>query len=141
MDRMCSLEQDWSYEVLFDDTPISLTAYDSFRSNVLPAARPIVPKRLTALEEAVVALAAFDHRTSVEPAGLVGRLALGLFGGHPSNRLADERLEALRRFAVLYRLDGRLLPQDEHARLAEVGFSVDTVEQIEQLVALSATGR
>ena len=58
----------------------------------------------TPAERAVIAVARIDGASSVRPRTLLTRLAAALFGVAPPNPLADPRLEALRRFAVLARL-------------------------------------
>lgn len=45
-----------------------------------------------------------------------------LFGARPCLMLADPRLEALRRYAILLRLDGRDLPDAEHRAMAAAGY-------------------
>ncbi|MGF7150549.1 hypothetical protein FHS96_004207 [Sphingomonas zeicaulis] len=75
-----------------------------------------------ALEERVIALAAADTRWSVRPRGVLGRLVERLFGFAPANPLADPRLEALRRFAVIARTSRGRPPEDEVASFLSAGF-------------------
>jgi hypothetical protein len=97
--------------------------------------------RLSSLDQSVIALAAFDHRISVEPSGVVARLFQYVFGEQNSNRLADDRLEALRRYAILYRLEGPQLPPLERSRLTEAGFDDHQKAQIDRLVERSKNAR
>ena len=57
----------------------------------------------TPLELAVLRIARTDTLASAQDHGFVRRLFGRLFALPPSNGLADERLEALRRFAVMVR--------------------------------------
>ena len=72
-------------------------------------------------EQSVIALAGHDTQCSVRQPGRLFRLIEAVFGFKPANRLADPRLEALRRFAVLARV-GRPSLADVQAFLA-AGFS------------------
>lgn len=82
---------------------------------------PILPK-LGAAERRVVLLARTDPASSLQR-GLSSRLMGVLFGIEPPHMLADTRLEALRRYALLYRLHGSKLAADETGRAREVGYS------------------
>jgi len=75
------------------------------------------------IERSVIALAAHDKAWSVRPRTLTVRLVEALFGFHPANRLADPRLEALRRFAVLARTARGALPAAEIDAFIAAGFS------------------
>src|SRR3569623_613295 len=71
---------------------------------------PVGESRLSALEWSVVALA---ERDSLAPLRTPGRKAIAMgmqFGERPTPRLADEKLEALRRMAVLARHHGYDVP-------------------------------
>lgn len=68
-------------------------------------AKPDVPV-FTPAERAVIAVARVDGASSVRRRTRLTRLASALFGIAPPNPLANPRLEALRRFAVLARLTG-----------------------------------
>lgn len=78
---------------------------------------------LTSLEWLVVALAQRDRLSSLETPGRIATMLGTLFGSRPNPRLADARLEALRRFVVLVRNLRDRLPQGETARLLAAGFS------------------
>ncbi len=94
---------------------------------------------LTSLEWSVVALAQRDGLASL---GQPGRMAMALgviFGGdRPNPRLADTRLEALRRIAVLAWRRGYAVPVSELRAFLAAGFSD---EQYEVLQASISRGR
>lgn len=93
MDFTFSLTHDISHEAESADMHFS---YVSPRTYEVPSEKaPAV--RLSSLDQTVIALAAYDHRGSIEPSGAVSRLFQFLFAVQHSNSLADERLEALRR--------------------------------------------
>ena len=86
---------------------------------------PVAPTRtveirLGAQECKVVRLARTDPMASLHR-GPLGRMARFLFGIEAPHRLADARLEALRRYAVLYRVKGETPDALSAARAA--GFS------------------
>lgn len=89
-----------------------------------PRADPGVEGRLSALEWSVVALARYDRISSL---ARPGRLAVALgkvFGTRPQSlHLADPKLEALRRMAVLYWRQGRAVADPERAAFHRAGFS------------------
>jgi outer membrane protein len=87
---------------------------------------------LTNLELAAIALARTERLSSLKPAPCLWR---HLFGIRSSTPLANPKLEALRRYAILYRLRGTALPETECERLREVGYSLRQIEMIECLVA------
>lgn len=90
----------------------------------------------SALEWSVVALAERDPLASLGTPGRMARALGGLFGRGTASQLADPRLEALRRVAVLARHRGFALPVAEIARFEAAGFSE---AQLETLVT-SVTG-
>lgn len=90
----------------------------------------------SALEWSVIALAQRDTLGSLSTPGRVSRALGGLFGRGTASRLADPKLEALRRAAVHARHRGYALPTSEIAHFHAVGF---TEEQLETLVT-SVTG-
>lgn len=68
--------------------------------------------------------------------------ALGsLFGRGPSSRLADPKLEALRRAAVLARHRGFALPMSEIHHFHSVGFSEAQMETLVTSVTGMRVGR
>lgn len=136
MDREFSLEQD---AVCWADAPEeTLGLIGSALTE--PATAPNDPERrfaqsLSALEQTVVALAVFDDRRTVEPLGPLGRLAARLFGFSRSTKLADARLEALRRYAVLARVDGVGLSETERDAFLAAGFSKHAAAAVQRLTA------
>ncbi|QNM82435.1 hypothetical protein H8M03_10520 [Sphingomonas sabuli] len=60
-----------------------------------------LPVRFSALEWSVVAMAEKDQLSSIREPGRVSRAINTVFGIKPANRLANDRLESLRRVAVL----------------------------------------
>src|ERR1044072_6336661 len=70
---------------------------------------------LSALEWSVVAIAEHDRLSSLDEPGRISRAMGRLFGTQTNGRLADPRLEALRRFAVIAWRHGDLLPGSELA--------------------------
>lgn len=97
------------------------------------------PTGLSALEWQVVAIAQRDRLSSLETPGKLS-VALGMiFGGsRPNPRLADPRLEALRRVAVLAWHKGYAVPRPDIRAFHEAGF---TIEQYETLLASISRGR
>jgi len=86
------------------------------------------PARLTALEWSVVAIARKDRLSSLRSPGRMS-IALGvLFGEGHNPRLADPRLEALRRMAVLTWHNGYTVPPHEVRAFLAAGFSADQYE-------------
>ncbi|WP_404334511.1 hypothetical protein AB2M62_13465 [Sphingomonas sp. MMS12-HWE2-04] len=93
----------------------------------------------SALEWQVVAIAQGDRIGSLSAPGKLS-VALGMiFGGQrPNPKLADPRLEALRRIAVLAWHKGYTLPLSEIRAFHAAGF---TPEQYETLLASISRGR
>lgn len=87
------------------------------------------PTGLSALEWSVVALAKRDRLSSLARPGWIA-VALGsLFGSQRAGRhLADPRLEALRRMAVLGWHRGFSVPTTELKAFLSAGFSIDQYE-------------
>lgn len=97
-----------------------------------------VADRLSGLEWSVVAIARGDGRASLRRPGRLAT-AMGAVFGRPNPRLADERLEALRRLAVLAWRDGDAVAPREKGRFFAAGF---TPGQYDLLIASirTATG-
>jgi len=79
---------------------------------------------LSATEREVVKLARLDKTASLKPAGRLYRVAQTTFGlsGRP-NRLADPRLEGLRRYGVAVAHGSSAMIDSEEAQLKALGFS------------------
>ena len=82
----------------------------------------------SALEWLVIALARRDHLGSLREPGRIGSALSRIFGGRGESRLANPRLEALRRVAVLAWHHGYNVPRSELAALFATGFSQDQAE-------------
>jgi hypothetical protein len=102
------------------------------------ATRPVAAKEagFSALEWSVIAVSRRDNIASLEDPSRMSRALGSLFGFGTTSKLADPRLEALRRLAVHAWRRGYALPQAEIDRFLEAGFTID---QAETLVA-SVTG-
>ncbi len=93
-----------------------------FQTDAPPSALPSAP--LSAVERHTMMLARGDGRRSVDNPGRLVRAMRSMAGVAAPNRLADPRLEALRRYSVLYRLDGAGLELEEDDKLEESGFTL-----------------
>lgn len=96
---------------------------------------------LSALEWSVVALAERDTLSSLRAPGRLAVALAAIFGTSPSNRLADERLEALRRVAVHAWHHGFAVPELEMNALFGAGFSPAQFELIVASVSRARAGR
>ena len=99
-----------------------------------PIARQAIPANdtgvpaFTALEWSVIRLARVDRLSTLRPAGRLRRFWKWLMGRSGSPQLANERLEALRRMAVLSWHYGFTVPGDDVASFMSAGFSPDQYE-------------
>lgn len=89
---------------------------------------------LNDVERAVVQLSREDPLVSLDDRQSTFDRMATVFGGRPPNTLADLRLEALRRHAVLLRLRG-VASETEMARFIAAGYSVQQSAAIERMVA------
>lgn len=89
---------------------------------------------LTKLERLAVHIAQGDGIDSLAQPKRGNRFTRWLFRADRPNPLADPRLEALRRYAVLLRLRGDAMPADETRRLVDAGFALETLDEVHQLV-------
>ena len=87
--------------------------------------------RLSAFEWSVVAIARRDRLASLRRPGRIATVLDTVFRKY-NPRLANERLEALRRVAVAVWHDGGTVPLDARRRLLDAGF---TPGQFEALIA------
>ena len=101
---------------------------------VVPLVRrhdPVPPKAsLTPLEWSVVALAQRDSLASLRAPGRIAVALAALFGGHTDTRLADPRLEALRRVSVHAWYHGFAVPESEVEAFYAEGFSPEHLELV-----------
>jgi hypothetical protein len=99
---------------------------------------PLPATELSALEWSVVAVAYGDGLPSLRTPGRLA-IALGnLFGSSHNPRLADPKLEALRRVAVLAWRYGYVIPASEVRAFLAAGYTAD---QYETLLASIGTAR
>lgn len=107
----------------------------------VPADVPAAPAAtgFSVLEWQVVAIAQHDRLSTLHAPSRMA-VALGMiFGGErPNPRLADPRLEALRRLSVLAWHRGYALPPSEVQAFHDAGFTAD---QFETLLASISRGR
>jgi hypothetical protein len=122
-------------------------AYLAF-NEAAPAAGPVVtaaairaPKApvFSPLEWSVVALARRDSLSSLRAPGRVSMAMGALFGEKTNPRLADPRLEALRRIAVLTWHHGYTVPVSELRRFFDAGFDAPHYELLADSIAVDRT--
>ena len=101
------------------------------------------PARLSALEWSIVALAEHDRISSLREPGRFLSALSSLFGVRRANRLANDRLETLRRIAVLAWHHRWNVPKSELHQFLGAGFSLDQYELIQKSIgqARAATSR
>ena len=92
------------------------------------------PTGFSALEWSVIALAKRDTLRSLASPGRVSRAMGSLFGLGTASRLADPRLEALRRMAVYARRRGFALPMAEIQGFLAAGFAEAQIETLVESV-------
>ncbi len=102
------------------------------RTVASPMVGAAVPQaRLSALEWSVVAMAERDGLASIREPGRLASALAGIFGISQPNRLANERLEALRRISIFAWRSGWNVPKKELAAFLEAGFTTDQFELIQ----------
>jgi hypothetical protein len=106
------------------------------------AAEPAAaPATLTALEWSIVAMAEKDGLSSLrEPGRFLSALGT-VFGFRRPNRLANDRLEAIRRIAVHAWIYGWNVPDSELREFLAAGFSLDQYELVQTSVGKARTDR
>jgi hypothetical protein len=97
------------------------------------------PARLSALEWSIVALAERDTIASLREPGRIAAALESLFGLHRPNKLANPRLEVLRRLAVFAWRQGWKVPASELKTFLAEGFTLDHYELIQASIAASRT--
>ena len=105
-----------------------------------PVALPAIsaPAEFSALEWSVIRLARVDRLWTIRPEGRLRRFWNWLLGrGNP--RLANERLEALRRISVLSWNYGFTVPGDDVADFLSAGFSADQYELLVSSVSRASS--
>jgi hypothetical protein len=108
----------------------------------VPAPVKVAPTGLSALEWSVVALAQRDRLSSLRQPSPMS-IALGkVFGSRRRDpNLADPKLEALRRMAVLSWHRGYAVPVSELAAFFAAGFDVDQYETMLASISAAQAGR
>ena len=96
---------------------------------MLPVPETVAPS-LSALEWLVVAVGKRDRLSSLQQPGRLSMALGALFGPQRNPRLADERLEALRRIAVLSWHHGYVVPGREVSRFIAAGFTPEQYELV-----------
>lgn len=111
-------------------------------SGARSAASMAAPTGFSALEWSVIALAKRDPLRSLGRPGRLSRAMGSLFGLGTRSALADPRLEALRRLAVLAWHRGFALPLAEIDRFLAAGFEEAQIETlVESVTGLRIAGR
>ena len=87
------------------------------------------------LEWSIVALAEHDRLASLRRPNRFWKIVGAIFGIRTPNRLASDRLEALRRVAVLVWRGTQSLPEDEVQPFFEVGFTPAHLDQLRRRIA------
>jgi len=115
-------------------------------SPFLAAAPTIVPveqpfprsePKLSALEWSIVALAERDTLASLREPGRLAAAMESLFGLARPNKLADPKLETLRRVAVHVWRNRWKVPGDELQAFIDAGYTLDQYELIQLSIAKS----
>jgi hypothetical protein len=107
-----------------------------------PAAGDVAPAPvLTDLERSVIAIARRDRVSSLRTPGRLSRWLGVLFGLRTSPRLADDRLEALRRIAVLSWRHGYTVPAAEVRAFLAAGYSSADYELVVDTIDAARIGR
>lgn len=89
---------------------------------------------LSPLELRTLQLSQGDGRASLRAPRRIEHLGAMLFGSRRVAGLANARLEALRRFAILYRLDGAAIDSGEIARAEAAGLSVLMLDRARRII-------
>jgi hypothetical protein len=101
----------------------------------------VPPVRLSALEWSVVAMAVRDGLSSIREPGRFLTALGSIFGFRRPNRLANDRLEALRRMAILAWHHHWNVPKSEIAAFLRAGFSVDHYELVQDSIGRARSAR
>jgi len=99
------------------------------------------PARLSVIEWSIVAMAERDGLGSIREPSRYTRAWRRFLGLKITNRLANERLETLRRVAVLAWHHGWNVPKSEVKNFFEAGFTGDQFELIQNSVGKARTAR
>lgn len=118
--------------------PFATTTVQPLFPRSFTGATPAEAIGFTDVEWEVILLARRDRLTSLAEPTRLSRLSAWLFGGGIARRLADPRLEALRRLAVQAWHHGYAVPNSAIHAFKGVGFNLD---QLELMLASIAAGR
>jgi hypothetical protein len=88
----------------------------------------------SAIEWSVIAFARREPLSSLRESSRVARALASLFGFTRNSRLTDERLEALRRMAVLAWRSGYQLPTSELSAFQQAGFTLDQYDSLQATI-------
>jgi hypothetical protein len=116
---------------------LDLTADHPFEAS---ARAPAVDTRLSAQERLVVLLSRTDPLWSLRPRHTHSRALRFLFGIEAPHHLADPKLEALRRYAVTYRLRDASVSEVEEGAL-QAGFGTSQIAQVRHMVDSARAAR
>jgi hypothetical protein len=94
----------------------------------------VQPAELSALEREVVLASLGDGPISIDGKRRLFPMLRWLFGFEPRPGLANSRLEALRRYAVMYRRDREAIDPAERTRIRAAGYSLDQAMLVRPLV-------
>jgi len=95
-----------------------------------PTGQPTKPAGFSTQEWLVIALAEQDRLSSLNAPGRITAALNRLFGRQAAPRLANPRLEALRRLAVMAWHHGHQVPPSELAAFHAAGFSTGQAETL-----------
>jgi hypothetical protein len=123
--------------------PMPAWSNDADWSSAPPAERQVVdvPARLSALEWSIVAMAERDSVSSLREPGRFLSALRSIFGFRRVNRLANDRLEALRRIAVHAWHFRWNVPDSELQEFLEAGYSLDQYQLVQLSISQARTGR
>ena len=128
---------------------LPITHWPTEQAQMIPLPRPTLvpvetvaqptaePARLSVLEWSVVALAERDTIASLKEPGRIAAALESLFGLHRPNKLANPRMEVLRRLAVFAWRQGWKVPASELKAFLAEGFTLDHYELVQASIAAS----
>ncbi|HLZ78906.1 MAG TPA: hypothetical protein VKQ09_06160 [Sphingomonas sp.] len=102
---------------------------------------PVEPVGFAQHEWDVIQIARRDGLASLSEPTRLARLSAWLFGGGISLRLADPRLEALRRLSVLAWHHGYVVPVSSIKAFTDAGYTGDQLEFLLASIASSRSSR
>ena len=111
----------------------------TFLPTVVPAQLPSTEPRFSDLEWSIIRLARLDRLWTLRAPTRVSRFFRRLVGRNPNPALANERLEALRRMAVLSWHFGFTVPGEDLAEFLQAGFSLEQYELLVSTVRSAAS--